>query len=128
MPAFYYRGPGFPIQKSADGYLNFKTDRELIKDSLRQILGTHIGERVMVPEFGSRIPELVFEPDDSILVNLARLYIEQSVARWEPRIFIKNVIAKIDNDRSTLILTIDYRIIKLNADDRLQYQVRRDGQ
>lgn len=126
--AFVYRGPGLPIKRSSDGFLNFKTDRDLIKDSLRQILGTHIGERVMVPEFGSRIPELVFEPDDNILVDLAKLYIQQSIGRWEPRIVITNVGAVVDNDHSTLNLVISYYITKINTNDSLQYQVQRNGQ
>ena len=42
-------------------------DHEHIKESIRQILGTRIGERFMRPDFGSRLHELVFEGNDAVL-------------------------------------------------------------
>jgi phage baseplate assembly protein W len=57
-----------------------------INQSIHLILSTRIGERVMMPEFGSRLYTLVFEPNDSVLA--ARLEFETGGAlrRWEKRI------------------------------------------
>ena len=48
------------------------TEHEHIHESIIQILGTRPGERFMRPEFGSKLKDLVFEPNDEVLKGLIR--------------------------------------------------------
>lgn len=82
-----------------------------INDSIHIILETRIGERVFNPEFGSRLPELVFEPNDPILHRLLHLYTVEALNRWEKRIEITQVVL-LDNleDRNQIGISISYRI------------------
>ena len=47
-------------------------DQQHIHESLRQILGTPRGARFLLPAFGSRLHELLFEGNDAILRGLVR--------------------------------------------------------
>ena len=85
---------------------------ERIRDSIHVILSTRIGERMFNPEFGSRLPELVFEPNDDILKNLLRIYTVEALRRWEKRIEILTVtmLDGYNDDRNTIGINIEYTI------------------
>jgi phage baseplate assembly protein W len=75
------------------------------------ILLTPMGQRVMRPEFGCRIHELVFAPNDASTQGLAIYYVEEALARWEPRILLREITALPDDDApERLLVHIDYEI------------------
>ena len=84
-----------------------------IEESLRIILGTQYGERVMRPEFGCNLKSLVFAPNNDATANLARHYVTEGLRRWEPRIQVLDVV--VDRELSgrqagLLRISIHYRI------------------
>ena len=83
-----WRGISYPVKAGNKGLFNVKTDIELIKGNIIQILGTRRGERVMLPLFGSRIPEFIHEPLDHVTCALLRFELIQAVQRWESRIIL----------------------------------------
>jgi len=85
-------GCQYPWIKTPRGILAQKKDVEQIKADLLQLLLTNPGERVMLPEFGTPLRKLIFEPNDPILELEARNVIVKSIARWEPRVEIQNVV------------------------------------
>jgi len=88
------RGAALPITKHGGQYWRSKGVLDVIWSSIIHILGTRIGRRIMLPEFGSRIPELVFEQNDSHIEALARHYTVDAIARWEKRVQIVDVFVK----------------------------------
>lgn len=62
-----------------------------IAQSIKMILATTPGERVMRPEYGSRLQELVFQPNDPTTAGLAIQYVKEAISRWEPRIRVEYV-------------------------------------
>ena len=121
-----YRGPSFPLRAGGKGYFALSDNSTLIKESIRQILGTRVGERAMRRDFGSRIHELVFEPDDQILLNLAVKYTYEDVIKWEKRILISEdeIEASIDPDNHSLSVIISYRIRRLSVKDKSTFVLR----
>ncbi|MFO0889873.1 MAG: GPW/gp25 family protein [Isosphaeraceae bacterium] len=114
------RGFALPIRLDAHGRMARSSGEQRIRESIVMILGTEQGERLMRPDFGCRLRSLVFAPNNAATVNLARFYIEDALARWEPR--IERVQVEVDSggeddDRSGLRLRISYRI-KATGDDR----------
>lgn len=96
-PPFYRPGNVMPAQ----------TDLRLIKNDLLQLLLTSPGERVMRPDFGSPIPRFVFEPGDENALNRLRSGIIQSIAKWEPRVSVRDVVIntdQIDDNQITIII------------------------
>lgn len=92
-----------------------------IKEAIRLILGTEIGERVMRPDFGCRINDMVFASNDMVTATLIRNYIEEALMKWEPRIEVTNVTTTIDNNSTTLEINIEYLVKTSNSKDNLVY-------
>jgi len=82
-----------------------------IRDAIRIILGTAKGERMMRPDFGCGIHELVFAVNDSGTQALVAFEVREALLRWEPRIEVLQVQVT-DGGRSGehLVISIDYRV------------------
>lgn len=86
------RGWAFPVRPDVRGRIGLTTSvPETIERSIRLILQTVKGERVMRPEFGSDLHLLTFAPNDATTVGQADYYVRQALARWEPRITVEGV-------------------------------------
>ncbi len=94
-----------------------------VEQSIRIILGTAHGERVMRPAFGCDLRSLVFAPDNDATANLARQYVIDGLTRWEPRIEVVDVTVERDADgrAGVLLLGIGYRIRSTGAVGNLVY-------
>ncbi|MFK4764544.1 GPW/gp25 family protein [Desulfobaculum sp. SPO524] len=67
---------------------------EHVRQSVRDILTTPVGSRVMRREYGSRLPRLVDAPmTGETLVELYAATAE-ALARWEPRLRVERVSAR----------------------------------
>lgn len=64
------------------------SDGELVKSSLLILMGTRVGERLFNPTSGSRLHELMFEPNDVVTAQKAFKFTLESVAD-EPRVVIQ---------------------------------------
>lgn len=105
-----YIGAGFafPVMLNVQGSVQLSTDTPNLEESIRIILGTKLGERVYRPNFGSRLSEIVFEPMNTQTMVLIRLYIEEALEMWEPRITLKNVVTSPDPTTGRVDIDIIY--------------------
>ncbi len=110
------RGWSFPIRVGPQGGIALSTEQDEIEEAIRIILATAKGERAMRLDFGSRLHELVFEPNNSQTAAQARRYVEEALGMWEPRIRVmevkvQHVDGELDNDTgSHLRFEIIYEI------------------
>lgn len=102
-------GLGFPLKVNVQGGIQLSTGTPNIEESIVIILRTDLGERVYRPNFGSRLSELVFEPMNVQTLMLIRLYVEQALEMWEPRIILKEVRADPDPIRGRVGIEIVYQ-------------------
>lgn len=84
-------GLPYPITQNSLGYFRSQCGAETIKGDLLILLLTNPGERVMMPEFGTGLRRLVFEPNDSFIKEQARNMIINAIATWEPRIVVEQI-------------------------------------
>lgn len=84
-------GLQYPLVKTARGLMAQSNNVDQIKADLLQLLLTNPGERVMLPEFGTPLRKLMFEPNDISLEIIAKQMIADSISKWEPRIVISNI-------------------------------------
>ncbi len=113
-------GTGWHFPAGIDGHGGIALSRyeNDIEESIRIILGTAKGERRMRPEFGCRIHELIFAPNNATTSGLVRQYVEEALGWWEPRIEVGEVEVRPDpRDRSRLLIDIKYRP-KATSDER----------
>jgi phage baseplate assembly protein W len=108
-PEFHGRGLSFPVQLGVLG-LSQSVGRQKVEESIRVILGTQYGERVMRPRFGCNLGSLAFAPNNSSTANLARYYVEEGLTRWEPRIQLVDVAVTNDHRHGLLLIDITYRL------------------
>jgi phage baseplate assembly protein W len=108
-PEFYGRGLRFPLQLGVAG-LDLSSGMAKVEESMRIILGTGYGERVMRPRFGCNLKSLAFAPNTDATANLARFYVTEGLTRWEPRIDVVDVSVRNDNLGSALLIDITYRL------------------
>jgi phage baseplate assembly protein W len=83
-----FSGMGFPIVPSPRGYFPVTEDVDLLKGDLLILLLTNPGERVMMPQYGTPLRTLLFDPNDHTLADKARSMIVNSIATWEPRVIV----------------------------------------
>ena len=108
--AYLGTGLSFPLRVNHKGGIALSSGPEDIEQSIRIILGTIPGERVMRPEFGCRAHELMFEPRNATTIGLLQDYVEEALLMWEPRIEVLRVTVTNDESPSGLLAEIEYRI------------------
>jgi len=106
---------------SSHEYQNSKTfgikDIELVKLDLLNHIYTRKGERVMMPTFGTRIPDMPFEPLD----EMSLMVIEEDlleVVRFDPRVELMqmNVVPDYDNNMIVASLRLFYKELNMTDD------------
>lgn len=123
-----FRGLVLPIDKKPGGFFHTAFTREIIKSSINMILLTRRGERVMLPEFGSNVHLLVFEPNDQILRSLVERYITDDLARWEPRIRLLSIRTLTFDNEHALQVHLEYEIISVGVEDAVTLVFRSESQ
>jgi Bacteriophage baseplate protein W len=119
-----YLGIGwkFPLQVTPGGRLAAARYEQRIEESIYLILSTAKGERVMLPDFGCGIHELVFAPNNVTTRSLVIANARQALVRYEPRIDVLDVNAESAPEQPNLLLIrVDYRIRANNARGNLVY-------
>jgi len=118
---FLGSGWKFPVSIK-DGKIVSSGGNDSIRESIMIILGTAKGERVMRPDFGCGINELVFAPNNTATATLITFYIKEALLKYEPRIELLKVNAEPDDtEQNKLIISIDYMVKTTNTKDNLVY-------
>ncbi len=118
MADFKGVGWAFPVGVDARGRIALARHDRDIEEAIQMILLTPKGQRVMRPEFGSKLHELIFAPNDATTAGLATYYVEDALGMWEPRIEVQEVTARPDpDDGARLLIEIRY-IVKTTYDSR----------
>lgn len=92
------------------------SDTEDIAESIRIILSTIPGERLMQPKFGCNLRKLVFEKIDTTLIARLNHLIYHALLDFEPRInFLEAEIIDRDELNGILQIQVNYSIILTNT-------------
>jgi phage baseplate assembly protein W len=105
------RGWRFPPRIGRRGGIELVGGETEIEQAILMILRTAPGQRVMRPEFGSELHDLVFMPNNSETAARVKRAVRHALGRWEPRINVLEVIVSPDaDDAAQLVVEIQYRI------------------
>ena len=76
-----------------------------LRQSVRDILTTPVGSRVLLREYGSRLSELVDRPLEPDLLASIQAEAAAALARWEPRLRLRRIrVESVDGGHVTLSL------------------------
>lgn len=121
--SFLGKGWSFPPRFSQSGHqLEMVALENDVKESLKIILSTNPGERVMHPHFGCGIQKLVYEPISQALFTKIKDLVQQSILRFESRVKLEHV--EVDHDPAlgdVVYISIDYSIIQTNTRQNMVY-------
>ena len=107
-------GWAFPAAISRTGSVRLVSGVDEVDAAIRMILSTVPGERVMRPEFGCAMWELLFAPITAGTLGLVEQAVREALERWEPRITLQSVLATGDQATGSVTIVIGYRIRATN--------------
>lgn len=113
--AFLGKGWKFPVTTDSSLKMEISGYEQNIHESINIILGTRKGERVMRPDFGCGIHDLVFEPLSAVNLGLMELSVTEALRKYEPRIELLRVDFSTEQiDKGYLMISIFYQVISTN--------------
>lgn len=115
-------GWAFPVQPGPDGDVALAAYEESVRQSVWIILGTSPGERVMRPDFGCGLEDLVFSVGGAHTAGAVEAAVRRALTVWEPRLDLLGVdVAPDPVVGNTLLIQIEYRVRATNNVFNLVY-------
>lgn len=115
--SFLGQGWSFPPTfSSISGGSIMVSEEEDIKQSLEILLGTTIGERIMLPEYGCDLHKYLFESITTSKTHFLQELIRTAIIHYEPRIDLEEI--KIDHSNyldGIIRIELDYSIQTTNT-------------
>jgi phage baseplate assembly protein W len=118
------RGMSFPPRVGPDGHIVWSEGEQNVRESIQVILMTDFQERLLAPEFGCGLSEMLFEPNTVVTRHTISERITRALAVWEPRVAVEDVTVEADpDDVRSAVATITYRLVATQARERLSLNV-----
>jgi phage baseplate assembly protein W len=119
---FLGSGWKFPLQVDARGRIALAAREERVAESIALILGTAVGERVMLPDFGCGVHEMVFAPNNTLTQGRVAQAVRRALVAHEARIDVLEVhVESPPGEPNLLLVRVDYRVRANNAFHNLVY-------
>ena len=120
--SFLGRGWKYPVTfKQSSNTVVLSQYEQDIRESLNILLSTERGERVMRPEYGTNVRDLLFEPLDVSTATLVGEEIKKAILLNEPRVFVDSVEAIQEELNGYLEVKIEYTVIATNTRSNMVY-------
>jgi uncharacterized protein len=124
LPDFDNKADSYGIGISNIGGIDMVDEHAAVRQSILLLLSTAPGERVMRPNYGCELSQLVFAPNDETTHGLAIHYVRQALQRWEPRIDILRLDASANQeDPGRTDILLEYRVRKTTGRDNLEISI-----
>jgi phage baseplate assembly protein W len=122
------RGISFPPRLGPDGRVAWSAGPDNVRECIRVLLLTELGERIRLPEFGGSLRALLGDPNTVSTRRLVQQRIEDALRLWEPRVAVDSVqVEEADEDAAAAIATITYRLVATQATERTTLRVQLNG-
>lgn len=119
---FLGRGWAFPVTFLRDSsQVSLVENEEDIRQSLIILLNTTIGERVLRPEYGANMEDLLFEALNVTTATMITNRIKRAILFHEPRVKVEEVDMRPDFQEGRIEVLISYFIISTNNRQNLVY-------
>lgn len=109
----YAIGISLPIQITDTAFAQTYTTIEQVRSNIKNLLLTIRGERILQPEFGSGLQEILFEFNNDDYVQRVEETIEDSLEQWLPYVTVEEIeIEQTDllKDRNQVNVSITFRV------------------
>lgn len=109
----YAIGITLPIQIGNTAFNQSFTTKQQVSSNIKNLLLTKKGERLMQPNFGSGLQELLFDFNDDRLAVKIEEVITESITNWLPYVSIKQIDVSQTNenkDRNQVEISITFGV------------------
>ncbi len=121
--ALYIGFSSFEFQKTKSFKLN---DVQLVELDLLNHIFTRKGTRVMMPNFGTIIPDLVFEPiDEATLLTIEDEL--RTVFQYDPRVALLQFALDSKPDENLVTVHCLIKYLELNVTQQLDFNIEFEG-
>ena len=100
-------------------------DIDAVKRSVKNLIVTDKYERLLDPEFGAGISELLFEQMTPLTTVALRETIIQTLNRYEPRINIDTIDVTPDYDRNSYFISIAFSLVRNEQAGTVEFLLNR---
>ncbi len=105
-------GLSLPLALGQNGYFESTYNiLEQSKSNLTNLILTRRGERVMNPEFGCQIHEILFDPMSSDYQDKVQQEVESAVAQWLPYLLVQDIGVTMDESNRTTTISVTFSLI-----------------
>ena len=109
-------GWSFPPTFRREWYgVEMLVEEEDVRSSLRIIIETITGERVMLPTFGANLQPHVFEPMTPVDLALIEKIVRDALVLHEPRIIVEEIATTPSQEEGVLDINVTYTLISTNT-------------
>lgn len=108
-----------PFAIDAQGRVAFTSDpARVLRNRVRMIVGTQVGERVMRPQYGTPTVSMLFDTDDDMTASIIMSDITRALAEYEPGVVVQSVF--LDSGDNQLDGTVNVNVIYSAANSPLE--------
>jgi uncharacterized protein len=101
---------GFPYGFDARGRTAAAANDRYVRDLIEQVLFVSPGDRVMRPDFGSNVAQLVFAPNSPEFAGATQMLIQSALHRWLADVVVVEAVTVLADD-ATVSISVQYRPI-----------------
>jgi phage baseplate assembly protein W len=112
----------FPYQIDGRGRTAASEGADHLRDLIEQVLFTAPGERVMRPEFGCGLAQLVFEPNSTTLAAATQMVVQAALLQNLAHLIAVNEVI-VENDEATLRVSVAYTVLADGGERRASFAV-----
>lgn len=122
--ALFGQGFAFPPRLDTRGRVAWALGHQGVRESIRIVLTTEPGERLMLPAFGAGLRAFLFEPNVPSTHRIIEERVTFALRRWEPRIAVETVVVRPHpDDLAKAVVTIRYALVATRAADAIELAV-----
>ena len=97
-------------------------DVSLVERNILNHINTEKGSRVMMSNFGTDIPRLLFEPLDEIVIEQIKIEI-QKVVDYDPRVTLKDIVVTPLYDKNTIAVYLNLYYVELQVTKDMNFNL-----
>jgi phage baseplate assembly protein W len=102
------------------GHLDFPDLQDSVRQSIKIILSTRPGERIMRPAFGGGLENMLHQQNTLTTRRQIRDLITEALQRWEKRIVLDRVdVWEVEDHPTSVRVEIAYRLRRMNQPQQL---------
>jgi phage baseplate assembly protein W len=118
---FLGKGWNFPVEPGLTRSLDYAEGPEKVAQSIRIIIDTEPGERIMRPSFGCGLRRYLMRPNTSATRALIHHDVEFGLAAFEPRIRVTDLAVDPGDDPALVLIRIAYVHVRDNRPGNLVF-------